>query len=211
MQQAHDRSWICPVCNPRPLPEQEKTYHGPPVPRNGLMCLLLGIVTLGIYFIYYNYRVFAETSRQLGKKHLGGLLVASIIASVAAVVVAFYQLRDVPLGGTLPPTPPQAIFLSSVGAVAWSAYLYLEVARMAQPARAISAPIPPAVLPAIILAGHALSTLFPGGISLAFGVLEIAAWLFLNAGINQWWQNIRQDPEPRPPGEAGASLANPST
>ena len=184
-----------------PLPPAS-TYEGRPagMRRHFGVCLLLGIVSLGIYFLYWQLRVFGEVDRQEGRPRLAWLWWASFGAVSLAVLLTLSSGLDAIRAGRYDPSRgPAAVFpLLLAGQAAYIAYIGAEGwnLRAASRRRGIDGPAIQAVVALLALTGalHLARILFawPSAVEVLALPLDLFAYAILQGGLNRYWDAVAQ-------------------
>lgn len=156
------------------------------------VCILLGLVSLGIYFLYWQLRVFGEVDRQEGRPRLAWLWWTGFAAGAVAVFLTLSAARageSAPVAALLLVLVAQGSYLAYIGAEGWNL-------RAASERRGIPGPAIPVVVGflAISAAVHLLSVVldWPSPIELVTLPLELFAYAILQDGLNRYWDAVGQ-------------------
>jgi hypothetical protein len=181
---------------------------GPARPRSFGACLLLGIVTLGIYFLYYQYRVFKEVDEDAGFRHLAGLFWSSFGVLALGLVAA--ALAADALGGV----PRLFGMLGVLVALPLAAYLWLEASQLRRARAALGlAPMAPRNALAGLTLAATLTDAFvahdAARLVLAVAILlgQLSAFWVLHQAIHEYWATRRRGVPLRPAARGRAAPA----
>ena len=178
---------------------------GPAKLRRFGICLLLGVVTVGIYFVYYQWQVFREVDADAGRRHHAALFVAALAAGLLAAG------GDLALGKA---SPAWLDLVAPAGALLRASYLWLEAGQLREARARVGLPAtaPRNALYAVTAAGALAGAAFPDGpgflLSLAgLALAELFVYLALHQSIDAYWRRRRGGRAPDPPRLAGAAPA----
>lgn len=199
-------SALPPLAEP-PTPTRRPRLPGPNPLRRFGACLLLGVVTLGLYFLYYQFKVFREVDRDTGRRHHAMLFIVPVAVGAVARLLAFVWSRPGAQPPALPLAPPAlvglAIGLGGLGLAAQALYFFLELGHLRAARAAVGLELRPSrwVLPIF----HVLSALpfvAPGdpplALALASAAVELLVYLVLNDRVNEYWLSRRAAAAPAP-------------
>jgi len=156
--------------------------------RSFLFGLVAGILTLGLYWIYWQWVVFTEIHLDRGTRHRTGLFWTALACGAAGVVVGVVaRVRQ----GAEVETSPTQVTLSAVAVVLLAVYLVREAKALEDLLPAI--PARGAASSWLLGAGflQLIAVLLPGAASLAVIVIwvPIAAvgFFLLQSDLNRYW------------------------
>lgn len=182
------------------LPPVPVRVHGRP--RKFWTGFLLGIVTLGIYYAYWQLRAFGEVDRQEQAPRwawLWWVWCAFVLVSIAFILQMGTQPGEVPAHMLWTFPASHALFI---------AYIGLEARNLARAGNARGLAMPPVGLVVGLLALASLLQVAPTLMdwpqaALYFGIpFDMLAFAFLQDGINKLWKAVYAEagsPSPPPP------------
>lgn len=191
----------CPACGwtpkdgdaprPRTGPARPTSTTGgepstsPGKPRSILACLLLGVVTLGLYFLFWHYAAFEEMRLHTRTRQRVELFFAALVLNLVAFVWMFIE------------PSLAALALQGVSAGVMATYLFLETRHVRATARA--AGVPSMAWPAgffLVAAFEVASLATTGRTADLFSVLTVIAALlaypFVQMTLNDYWRRAKQ-------------------
>jgi hypothetical protein len=222
--------WRCDSCGLVSIPEAEP---GAPVPshdskstpaarrprppgpnplRRVWVCVVLGIVTFGLYFLYYQFQAFREVDRDAGRRHHAWLFLLALVPwLIAAMGQALWwpPLPHAPSAVDPPsfwlPRPSQVVAeLAFASTVLQAIYFFLELGNLRNARADAGLERSPArfFLPLFIIAMAAilLFAWWPRDaftfMALAYAVVQLMVYTGLNRDINAYWQHRRNASAP---------------
>lgn len=188
MARLYDGSYVCGECEPEKL----EVTAAPIAPsRPFLLVLLLGMVTLGLYFIWYNWIVFKEFDERTGRRHHGNIFLLGLffIASAFGYALLTGGKTGWPEESWANPAPTvYGLFLLSD--VMWALYLWLELGHLVRPLRELDLPpLPPRVLlPGLIVIHGVLSFgLQNDWMDAFFGLMILGSFFLVHSALSGFW------------------------
>lgn len=196
------------------------------LPRSFLVGLLLFLVTLGLYSLYYHYKVFQEVDQQEGQRHMSGLYAAVVVLQVLAAIVAVGaadgatppdvvlaqpQTPEQPsMEPVLSPTPggggggaaPPAFLLGLLAVVGWGVYIMMESAVLNQGlARLGLPPVATLFIPLTAVGAFFASQLrAPAWVLVILVIVALMGYAALQDGLNRYWDAVGSEAPPAPRG-----------
>jgi hypothetical protein len=169
----------------------------PGKPRNILVCILLGVITLGIYFLFWHYAAFEEVRLHTRTRQRVELFWTSITLSVIGVVWVLVEAGSIRAAGADGFRPsPSVIVLQAAAAGALATYLYIETRHLRQAVR--SAGIPSMAWPggfllvaALQVAAYARGDEFPDLLPVLMLIVALLAYPLVQMTLNAYWRQVR--------------------
>lgn len=154
------------------------------------MSFFYGVVTLGIYFFWYNWAVFQEMDQKTGKKHHGGIYLVGLAILLASVPIGLWKGKQSDwnadeLGSDL------LLFGLALGAqLAWAVYLWLELRQFESPLdeQGYAQPLPRIFLPAIIVIPVFLGLFTQSAwVDFIFTILMVWCFFLVHSATSKFW------------------------
>lgn len=155
------------------------------------VCLLLGLLTLGLYFIYWHFAVFREVAEREGRSYAWGLLAGDLAVFAATAFYALARYQG-PVDEAVLRTDPWFGAGILVSQALWAAFLVVETQRLNRGllASGSNLPVPVYPLPAVIVALTLVNLFTDSRVVDAIGVvLMLALFYLLHNGINRFWRH----------------------
>jgi hypothetical protein len=162
-------------------------------PRNLWVCVWLGILTLGIYFVAWRYLVFREVARQGGRRHSASLLWAGVGLQFSGAILTGLSVK----AWDLPAVAGLAFVL--LGAACDLAYVLggIQMLRTARAAAGLSGSLGPGLFAFLYAPGQALGAMAGDGelgALIAFGIpaflILLLVFAMLQGDLNEYWRAL---------------------
>lgn len=189
----------------------------PAFERSTLVCILLGVVTFGIYFVYWRHRVFAELHHQEGSSHWTRLFWTQLAVEAAGMVSILADLgralRAIGDAGSTPAVVPAplTVALLSVAAALLAVYMVRESSALNAAARRRGAgQCYPWLFVLVAVLGVARVLVAPArtALSVAEIVVALLAYSLVQATLNEYWRRALASQQ-EPPATAPSPTAAP--
>jgi hypothetical protein len=191
MLQARDGSWVCPSCEPQKARAAQRIRPAGRE-RSFAAVVLLTVVTLGIYFLYYQYVVFRDVDHAAGRPHHWPLFAGHATLLALFLAIGIWIVLSTPSEAwDAFSIPPWLRAFAMASALFHASYLFLEIRRFKGPWQA---PMQSAwLLPILVLLQAALGpirseNLGADGLSLILFIIQIILFWKMNKSINTWWR-----------------------
>lgn len=174
-------------------------------PRKFWVCVFLGIVTLGIYFWYWQLRVFGEVDRQENTRRWAGLWWASMVLCLAAFLLLLQVAQGTNPASVADMLAPELVAASMLSDLVFLAYIGLEARNLRSAGLRRGLAMPPVVLVLAFLgiAGLLQAAALWGGPSGLYWIglpFDLLGYGILQDGLNKYWKAVYPElGQPLPP------------
>lgn len=184
---------------PAPAPPPQPRRYGKVRPF--WKCILFGLLTAGLYFVFYQWQAFREVDEHSRQRHLGAIMAVGMLASLVVRFLQALQPRAPGESALDLPTTTATLALWLLGQAALSLYVVLEL----QHVKSWLATLAGAPGAAVAAQGLIFAKLAAAFATLAFAaspfilaalvalviILELLSWVFIVNSLNDGWDRAK--------------------